>query len=77
MAQLWHNGKMVKSRNIGNIELATQYSLRIGSRDGDDRHFAGKITCLQIYDKALDESQIGNLKSCPAKGKYLGCISID
>ena len=68
VAQLWHNGKMVKSRNIGQIKLATQYPIRIGARDGDERRFAGKISCLQIYNKALDEQQIGNLKSCPVKG---------
>ncbi|XP_067038773.1 uncharacterized protein [Acropora muricata] len=67
VAQLWHNGKMVKSRNIGQIQLATQYPIRIGARDGDDRRFSGKISCLQIYDKALDEQQIGSLKSCPVK----------
>ncbi|XP_027047022.1 uncharacterized protein LOC113674731 isoform X3 [Pocillopora damicornis] len=72
VAQLWHNGKMVKSRNIGQIKLATQYPIRIGARDGDERRFAGKISCLQIYDKALDEQQIGNLKSCPVKAKPLG-----
>ena len=59
---------MVKSRNIGQIKLATQYPIRIGARDGDQRRFAGKISCLQIYNKALDEQQIGNLKSCPVKG---------
>ena len=76
VAQLWHNGKMVKSRNIGQIKLATQYPIRIGARDGDDRRYAGKISCLQIYDKALDEQQIGNLKSCPVKGmKRIGyCV---
>ena len=72
---------MVKSRNIGQIKLATQYPIRIGARDGDERRFAGKISCLQIYDKALDEQQIGNLKSCPVKGmewiflKMLCCFS--
>ena len=71
VAQLWHNGKMVKSRNIGQIKLATQYPIRIGARDGDERRFAGKISCLQIYNKALDEQQIGNLKSCPVKGMTL------
>lgn len=71
VAQLWHNGKMVKSRNIGQIKLATQYPIRIGARDGDQRRFAGKISCLQIYNKALDEQQIGNLKSCPVKAKIL------
>lgn len=70
---------MVKSRNIGQIKLATQYPIRIGARDGDDRRFAGKIACLQIYNKALDEQQIGNLKSCPVKGnafiERVSCIT--
>jgi len=76
VAQLWHNGKMVKSRNIGQIKLATQYPIRIGARDGDERRFAGKISCLQIYNKALDEQQIGNLKSCPVKGMTLITVLI-
>ncbi|XP_078359625.1 uncharacterized protein LOC144644082 isoform X4 [Oculina patagonica] len=77
VAQLWHNGKMVKSRNIGQIKLATQYPIRIGARDGDERRFAGKISCLQLYNKALDEQQIGNLKSCPVKAKTLGNDELD
>ena len=67
---------MVKSRNIGQIKLATQYPIRIGARDGDERRFAGKISCLQIYNKALDEQQIGNLKSCPVKGMTLITVLI-
>ena len=68
VAQLWHDGKMVKSRNIGQIDLATQYPIRVGSRDGDDRYFQGKIACIQVYDKALTEQQIGDLRRCPKKG---------
>jgi hypothetical protein len=60
---------MVKSRNIGQIRLATQYPIRIGARDGDDRRFSGKIACVQIYNKAMDQQQIGNLKVCPVKGE--------
>lgn len=56
---------MVKSRNIGQIELLTNANIRIGARKGDNRYFEGKIACLQIYDEALKEEQIGELRRCP------------
>jgi len=65
VAQLWHDGKMVKSRNIGQVKLLTNAPIRLGARDGDDRYFSGKISCIQIYDKALKEQQIGELRKCP------------
>ena len=61
---------MVKSRNIGQVELSTQYPIRVGARENDDRFFKGKIACIQIYDKALNEQQIGELRRCPKKGKF-------
>lgn len=66
VAQLWHDGKMVKSRNIGQIELATNSPIRLGARKGDERYFEGKISCVQIYDKALNEEEIGELRNCPS-----------
>ena len=69
VAQLWHDGKMVKSRNIGQIELFTNADIRIGARDGDKRYYKGKISCLQIYDEALREEQIGELRKCPKEDK--------
>ena len=68
---MWHDGKMVKSRHIGQIALMTNYPLRIGAREEDDRYFKGKISCIQIYNKALLESQIGDLRHCPKKGSFL------
>lgn len=68
VSQLWHDGKMVKSRNIGQIELSTQYPIRVGAREGDDRYFKGKVACIQIYGKALTEQQIGELRRCPKNG---------
>lgn len=62
---------MVKSRNIGQVELLTNAPIRLGAREGDDRYFKGKISCVQIYDKALKEEQIGELKHCP-KSKEKG-----
>ena len=61
---------MVKSRNIGQLELSTQYPIRVGAREADDRHFKGKVACIQIYGKALTEQQIGELRRCPKGGKF-------
>ena len=58
---------MVKSRNIGQVELLTNAPIRLGAREGDDRYYQGKISCVQIYDKALKEEQIGELRRCPKK----------
>ena len=59
VAQLWHDGKMVESRNIGQIQLRTQFPIRIGADSRDKRHFKGKISCVQIYDRALTAEQVG------------------
>ena len=65
VAQLWHDGKMVKSRNIGQVDLATDQNIRLGACDNDERYFEGKVSCLQIYDRALKEKEIGELRVCP------------
>ena len=65
VAQLWHDGKMVKSRNIGQVDLATDQNIRLGACDNDERYFEGKMSCLQIYDRALKEKEIGELRVCP------------
>ncbi len=69
VAQLWHDGRMVKSRNIGQIQLRTQFPIRLGADGRDKRYFQGKISCLQIYNRALTAEQIGTLRKCPVKGK--------
>ncbi|XP_065670477.1 uncharacterized protein LOC100203426 isoform X26 [Hydra vulgaris] len=69
VAQLWHDGKMVKSRNIGQVDLLTNAPIRLGAREGDDRFFKGKISCIQIYDRALSADQIGEVKHCPKQSK--------
>ena len=56
---------MVKSRNIGQVDLATDKNIRLGVSDSDKRHFVGKISCLQIYDRSLKEKEIGELRVCP------------
>lgn len=61
-AGLWINGKFEDSKNLGNIELATNYSIRMGARDGDKRNYQGRISCLQVYDVSLTADQINNAR---------------
>ncbi len=68
MANLWHNGVNVASLNIGQIQLATNHPLRIGSVDFDGRRTNGKVENALIYDRALNSTEVGNLcdnGSCP------------
>jgi hypothetical protein len=73
MAKLYLNGVQVVAKEVGVLELATNYEARMGAREGDDRYFEGTITCMQVYDRALNESEIiaaGNdprCSSCPSK----------
>lgn len=70
IATLWVNGIKVQEVYIGNIELKTAGLLRLGALDTDDRYFRGKISCLQIYDKALTASEILHAKNrCRKPGK--------
>ena len=59
---LWVNGKLKDVRFIGNISLATNYSVRMGARTGDKRNFRGRISCMQVYKVALTPQQISKAK---------------
>lgn len=66
---LFLDGVKVKSQNIGTgFEISTNDAeVRMGVKDGDGRHFKGKITQMKVYDVALDTDQVkvamkGNLK---------------
>lgn len=61
-ACLWVNGKCEDSKNLGHIELATNYTIRMGAREGDKRNYRGRISCLQVYNEALTSGQINNVK---------------
>lgn len=62
MASLWINGKLEDEKDIGNISLATNYPVRMGARIGDKRNFRGRISCMQVYNEALNSRQIGVAK---------------
>ena len=62
-AKLWVNEAVVQTLNIGaGLDLATQYSVRMGVKSGDGRFFKGRIAQMQVYDKALSEEQIQAIK---------------
>ena len=63
---------MVARKRIGRIRLATNYPVRMGVRVGDGRYFRGRISCLQVYDVALNTRQIaGRAKRCFVPGVLL------
>ena len=68
-AKLFVNRIFTTSKYIGRIRLATNYPARMGSRVGDRRYFRGRISCMQVYDKALTTRQILRRKRrCFRKG---------
>ncbi|KAL9982726.1 hypothetical protein ACROYT_G004810 [Oculina patagonica] len=56
--KLWIEGKVYDVRNIGTFEVSTQGDVRMGMRDGDNRFLKGRISCVQVYDKALTEREV-------------------
>ena len=67
--KLWADGAFKQTRNMGAYkQLGTQGSVRMGARENDIRYFKGKISQLQIYNKALSQQQILKLATKP-KGK--------
>ncbi|XP_070540748.1 polycystin-1-like protein 2 [Ptychodera flava] len=65
--KLWHDGGLVDCLNIGQTELNTTDALYIGySATAGGAAFQGYVTCLQVYDQALSQSEIQRAHSrCP------------
>ena len=62
MARMWHDGNEVERVDMGvQMELATQFPIRIGALDGNDYnglYYSGRIASLRIYRQALSGQQI-------------------
>ena len=70
-AALWRNGKKIAKKFIGRIRLATNYPVRMGARSGNKRYFKGRVTCLQVYSRALTARQVRlAAKKCFKAGKF-------
>ena len=64
--KLWVDGALKQAGNMGpHKELGTQGSVRMGVRKQDTRFFKGRISQLQIYEKALSQQQILKLATEP------------
>ena len=59
LVKLWQDGREVAYRDIGSIQIATQFDVRIGARQIDnDDFFRGRVACLQFYSTALTQRKI-------------------
>ena len=73
LASLFRNGFLIAQTRIGRFRfgLATNYPILIGRRPNDRRYFHGEISCLQIYNYAMDGVQIrSKMTSCFTPGLY-------
>ena len=71
MSALWIEGRKVHEKNVGKYETGTDQLIRMGAVDFDSRYFKGRISCLQIYDRALAEDEMMAVKSkCSNASKF-------
>ena len=70
-AAVWIDGVKVQQKLLERIKIATNYTVRLGAINGDDRYFKGRISCLQVYSRALAQDEILAAKSnCFNKGTF-------
>ncbi|XP_078376682.1 uncharacterized protein LOC144660015 [Oculina patagonica] len=60
IAKLWVDGRVSSQRNIGTkISLSTSRSVRMGARaTNDGNYFNGRISRMQVYDRALTQREV-------------------
>lgn len=61
-ATLWLDGNAVQQTNIGKRELRTHRDIQVGSGHGKGDSFEGRISCIQIYDRALSQQEVTVVK---------------
>lgn len=72
IATLFVNNVPVIRKKLGHFDLATNYPVFMGAKPGDKRVFRGRVSCLQIFDKALNTAQVSKAgRACFKKGKLL------
>ena len=70
-AKLWIEGKVYEEQNINTHELNTSGAVRMGVVTGDDRLLKGRISCMQVYNKALTEREVHAVRGlCFQKGLF-------
>ena len=60
VVRLWVNGTEVAQTTVGSTEQSTQQDVRMGAKGNtnDPRYFKGRICCLQVYNKTLNQQEI-------------------
>ena len=68
IVKIYVNGKPVVTRVIGRMELLTNRPARAGSKRRGRRFFRGRMSCIQIYSRALSDYEISRVKTRCFKG---------
>ena len=70
LATLWREFAPIAQRNIGRgLRLATNYPAIMGSRPGSRTYFRGRISCMQVFDVALNGPQMRKRRNVCFRGK--------
>lgn len=62
------NAKPVVKRVVGRVELLTNKPVRSGSKKRGIRFFRGRLSCIQVYSRALTVSEITTARTRCFKG---------
>ena len=70
--KLWIEGKVCEEQNISTVELNTSgAAVRMGALTRDGRFIKGRISCMQVYNKALTEREVQAVRGlCFHKGLF-------
>lgn len=68
IVKIYVNDKPVVTRLIGRMELLTNRPARAGSIRRGRRFFRGRMSCLQVYSRALSDYEITSVKTRCFKG---------
>lgn len=69
-AKLYLDSRVIAQKKLGRIRLATNYPVRMGVRKGDRRYFRGRISCVMVFDVALNPNQIARRKKRCFRRKF-------
>ena len=69
--RIWIEGKVYEEQNVSTYELNTTGAVRMGVLTGDNGFLKGRISCIQVYNKALTEREVHAVRGlCFQKGLF-------
>ena len=70
-AKLWIDGVLDGTVNVAaETELGTQYKVRMGGTPHESHYFKGRITQMRVYDVALTQEQVQEIKGKGMTDRY-------